>query len=59
MPILYEMFISKSFTYATLCILNLDASLRTLSTNALGCFFTNETLPTVADIGVGEFCQKL
>ena len=57
---LYEMFNSKSLTYGALCILNLDASLRTLSTNATGCFFTNEILPAVAEIDVsGEFYQKL
>ena len=50
----------KCFTYAALCIFNGDASLRKLSTDASGCFFTNMTFTAVADIGIrGEFCEKL
>ena len=42
----------KSFIRAALCILNGDASLRILSTDALGCFFTNVTFTAVAEISI-------
>ena len=50
----------KCFTHAALCILKGDASLRTPSTDASGCFFTNVTFTAVAEIGIrGAFCEKL
>ena len=50
----------KCFTHAALCILKGDASLRILSTDASGCFFTNVTFTAVAENGIrGEFCEKL
>ena len=43
-----------------LCILKWDASLRILSTDASGCFFTNVTFTAVAEIDIrGEFCEEL
>ena len=49
----------KRFTHAALCIPKGDASLRILSTDASGCFFTNVTFTAVAEIGIrGEFCHK-
>ena len=46
MQILYEMFILKAWyiKYYYKCMLNADASLRTLNTNASGCFYVNNTL---------------
>ena len=47
------------FTRAALCILNGDASLRILSTDASGCFFTNVTFTAVAEISIrGDFYFK-
>ena len=47
------------FTGAALCILNGDASLRILSTDASGCFFTNVTFSAVAEISIrGDFFFK-
>ena len=49
----------KCFTLAALCILNGDASLRILSTDASGCFFTNVTFTAVAEISIrGDFFFK-
>ena len=49
----------KCFTHAALCILKGDASLRILSTDTSGCFFTNVTFTAMAEIGIrGEFCHK-
>ena len=49
-----------SFTYAAICVLNADVSLRILSTDTSECFFISETLPAVAEIGfVVEFFQNL
>ena len=49
----------KCFTRAALCILNGDASLRILSTDASGCFFINVTFTAVAEISIrGEFIFK-
>ena len=49
----------KCFTLAALCILNGDASLRILSTDASGCFFTNVTFTAVAAISIrGDFFFK-
>ena len=46
----------KCFTLAALCILNGDASLRILSTDASGCFFTNVTFTAEAEISIrGDF----
>ena len=42
----------KCFTLAALGILNGDASLRILSTDASGCFFTNVTFTAVAEISI-------
>ena len=54
MLILYEIL------HTALFILKGDASLRILSTDASGCFFTNVTFTAVAEIGIrGEFCEKL
>ena len=48
------------FTRAALCILNGDASLRVLSTDGSGCFFTNVTFTALAEISIrGDFFQKL
>ena len=53
-------FYMKCFTHAALCILKRDSSLRILSTDASGCFFTNVTFTAVAEIGIrGEFCEEL
>ena len=43
----------KCFTRAALCILNGDASLRILSIDTSGCFFTNVTFTAVAEISIG------
>ena len=49
-------FYMKCFSRAALCILNGDASLRILSTDASGCFFTNVTFTAVAEISIrGDF----
>ena len=49
----------KCFTFAALCILNGDASLRILSTDASGCFFINVTFTAVAEISIrGDFFFK-
>ena len=49
----------KCFTRAALCILNGDASLRILSTDASGCFFINVTFIAVAEISIrGDFFSK-
>ena len=49
----------KCFTRAALCTLNGDASLRILSTDALGCFFINVTSSAVAEISIrGDFFSK-
>ena len=42
----------KCFTHAALCILNGDASLRILSTDASGCFFINVTFTAEAEISI-------
>ena len=42
----------KCFTRAALCILNGDASLWILSTDASGCFFINVTFTAVAEISI-------
>ena len=52
-------FYIKCFTRAALCILNGDASLRILSTDASGCFFINVTFTAVAEISIrGDFFSK-
>ena len=49
----------KCFTLSALCILNGDASLRILSIDASGCFFTNVTFIAVAEISIrGDFFFK-
>ena len=49
----------KCFTRVALCILNGDASLRILSTDASGCFFINVTFIAVAEISIrGDFFFK-
>ena len=49
----------KCFTRVALCILNRDASLRILSTDASGCFFINVTFIAVAEISIrGDFFSK-
>ena len=49
----------KCFTRVALCILNGDASLRILSTDASGCFFINVTFIVVAEISIrGDFFFK-
>ena len=49
----------KCFTRAALCILNGDASLRILSTDASGCFFINVTFTAVAETSTrGDFFSK-
>ena len=49
----------KCFTCAALCILNGEASLRILSTDASGCFFINVTFTAVAEISIrGDFFSK-
>ena len=49
----------KCFTRAALCILNGDASLRILSTDASECFFTDVTFTAVAEISIrGDFFFK-
>ena len=49
----------KCFTRVALCILNGDASLRILSTDASGCFFINVTFIAVAEISIrGDFFSK-
>ena len=49
----------KCFTRAALCILNGDASLRILSTDASGCFFINVTFTAVAEISIrGDVFSK-
>ena len=48
----------KCFTHAALCILNGDASLRILSTDASGCFFINITFTAVAEISIRGFFFK-
>ena len=49
----------KCFTRAALCILNGDASLRILSTDASGCFFINVTFTAVAEISIrGDFFKS-
>ena len=53
------LFYIKCFTRAALCILNGDASLRILSTDATGCFFINVTFTAVAEISIrGDFFFK-
>ena len=53
--ILYEM-----LHICSVCILNADASLRILSTDASGCFLKNKTFPAGTEIGISaEFFQKL
>ena len=42
----------KCFTRVAFCILNGDASLRILSTDASGCFFINVTFIAVAEISI-------
>ena len=50
----------KCFTRVALCILNGDASLRILSTDASGCFFINVTFIAVAEISIrGDFFSKV
>ena len=47
------------FTRAALCIFKGDASLRILSTDASGCFFTDVTFTAVAEISIrGDFFFK-
>ena len=49
----------KCFTRVALCILNGDASLGILSTDASGCFFINVTFIAVAEISIrGDFFFK-
>ena len=49
----------KCFTRVALCILNGDASLRILSTDASGCFFINVTFIAVAEISIrGNFFKS-
>ena len=49
----------KCFTRVALYILNGDASLRILSTDASGCFFINVTFIAVAEISIrGDFFSK-
>ena len=49
----------KCFTRVALCILNGDASLRILSTDASGCFFINVIFIAVAEISIrGDFFFK-
>ena len=49
----------KCFTRVALCILNGDASLRILSTDASGCCFINVTFIAVAEISIrGDFFFK-
>ena len=49
----------KCFTRVALCILNGDASLRILSTDASGCFFINVSFIAVAEISIrGDFFFK-
>ena len=53
-------FYMKCFTHAALCILKGDVTLRILSTDASGCFFTNVTFTAVTEIGIrGQFSEKL
>ena len=56
---LLYLFYMKCFTRVALCILNGDASLRILSTNASGCFSINVTFIAVAEISIrGDFFSK-
>ena len=49
----------KCFTHTALCILTEGVSLRILSTDASGCFFTNVTFTAVAEIGIrGQFVKS-